>query len=130
LFNIDSLFQKEFRLKTMNTWDYSIFEEKLGKKIEFALALGLSFSGKSEISKILKSNLDFTIIDMKAINDKIKSTKLNEEGEPDPEAEVPISEVEAAVIKQINGPITSKRVKFIFDGYIHEKQEDFIAFIQ
>lgn len=25
LFNIDSLFQKEFRLKTMNNWDYSIF---------------------------------------------------------------------------------------------------------
>lgn len=130
LFNIDSLFQKEFRLKTMSSWDYSVFEEKLGKKIEFGLTLGLTFSGKSEISNMLKNNLDFTVIDMKAIQDKIKSTKTTEEGEPDPEAEVPIAEVEAAVSKIIHGPTTKKRVKFIFDGYIHEKQEDFITFTQ
>jgi len=105
----------------MNTWDYSVFEEKLGKKIEFGLTLGLSFSGKTEISKILKTNLDFTVVDMKAIHDKIKSTKMNEDGEPDPEAEVPVGEVEAAVVKVITGPTTKKRVKFIFDGYIHEK---------
>jgi len=90
----------------MSSWDYSIFEEKLGKKIEFGLTLGLSFSGKTEMSNILKTNLDFTVIDMKAIHDKIKSTKLNEDGEPDPEAEVPIGEVEAAVAKIINGPTT------------------------
>jgi len=51
----------------MSSWDYSVFEEKLGKKIEFGLTLGLTFSGKSEISNMLKNNLDFTVIDMKAI---------------------------------------------------------------
>jgi hypothetical protein len=40
LFNIDSFFQKEYRLKTMNTWDYGIFEEKLGKATEFGLIVG------------------------------------------------------------------------------------------
>lgn len=114
----------------MSSWDYSIFEEKLGKKIEFGLTLGLSFSGKTEMSNILKTNLDFTVIDMKAIHDKIKSTKLNEDGEPDPEAEVPIGEVEAAVSKIINGPTTQKRVKYIFDGYVHQTQEEFIAFTE
>jgi len=114
----------------MSTWDYSIFEEKLGKKIEFGLTLGLSFSGKSEISNMLKTNLDFTVIDMKEIQTQIKSTKLNEEGEPDPEAEVPIGEIEAAVTKIIHGPSTKKRVKYIFDGFIHEKQEDFITFTE
>jgi hypothetical protein len=40
LFNIDSLFQKEFRLKTMTHWDSSIFNEKLGNKIVFGIIVG------------------------------------------------------------------------------------------
>jgi adenylate kinase family enzyme len=30
LFNIDSAFQKEFRLKTIKEWNYDVFQEKLG----------------------------------------------------------------------------------------------------
>ena len=40
LFNIDSLFQKEFRLKTMTHWDSSVFNEKLGNKIVFGVIVG------------------------------------------------------------------------------------------
>jgi hypothetical protein len=37
LFNIESLFQKEFRLKTMSEWSFQIFNEKLGNKIEYGI---------------------------------------------------------------------------------------------
>ena len=40
LFNIDSLFQKEFRLKTMSEWDFSIFNEKLGNKTDYGVIIG------------------------------------------------------------------------------------------
>lgn len=49
LFNIDSLFQKEFRLQTMCNWDYNIFEEKLGKTTEFGVVLGDQHTGKSTV---------------------------------------------------------------------------------
>lgn len=32
LYNIDSMFQKEGRLKTMSSWNYDVFQEKLGNK--------------------------------------------------------------------------------------------------
>lgn len=31
--SIESLFNKSFRVKTMNTWDESTFEEHLGKRV-------------------------------------------------------------------------------------------------
>ena len=50
LFNIDSLFQKEFRLRTMDQWDFDIFNEKMGNCTEFGIILGRSLSGKSELA--------------------------------------------------------------------------------
>lgn len=50
LFNIDSLFQKEFRLKTMNEWDFNVFNEKLGNKTEFGVVVGRALSGKSTLA--------------------------------------------------------------------------------
>lgn len=38
--SIDSLMQKEHRLKTMRTWDESMFNEHLGNKTEWAIVLG------------------------------------------------------------------------------------------
>jgi hypothetical protein len=53
LYNIDSLFQKEFRLKTMNEWSYKLFDEKLGNKVDYAILVGKSLSGKTTVSKKL-----------------------------------------------------------------------------
>ena len=50
LFNIDSLFQKEFRLRTMTHWDWQEFQEKLGNKIDYVLFLGRTCTGKTELS--------------------------------------------------------------------------------
>lgn len=53
LFNIESLFQKEFRLKTMSEWSFQLFNEKLGNKTEFGLIVGKSLSGKTQTATLL-----------------------------------------------------------------------------
>jgi ABC-type oligopeptide transport system ATPase subunit len=37
----------------MSEWDFSIFNEKLGNKIEFGVLIGKSLSGKSVVAKLL-----------------------------------------------------------------------------
>ena len=55
LFNIDSLFQKEFRLRTMDCWDFDLFNDKMGNMVEYGLVLGRPLSGKTHISNQLVS---------------------------------------------------------------------------
>lgn len=92
LFNIDSLFQKEFRLKTMSSWNYSVFEEKLGQTVEYGVIMGAPNTGKTTLAQVLKNKIDYTIISMKSITDEIRSGMKNEDGEPiDPETEIPVA---------------------------------------
>lgn len=51
LHNIDSLFQKNFKLQTMNEWSYQLFDEKLGNKTQYGVMAGKSLSGKTTIAK-------------------------------------------------------------------------------
>lgn len=92
LFNIESLFQKEFRLKTMSEWSFQIFNEKLGNKIEYGVLVGKSLTGKSLVASILANNQGYTVIDMNKISEDVKGT-LGTEDEPF-EGDVPIAEVE------------------------------------
>ena len=64
-YNIDSFFQKEFRLKTMNEWSYQLFDEKLGNKIDYVILVGKSLSGKTTVAKKLIDMYGATILDMK-----------------------------------------------------------------
>lgn len=128
LYNIDSLFQKEFRLKTMSEWSYQLFDEKLGNKVEYGVIVGKSLSGKTTIANKVASMLGTTILDMKAIADKVKA-KLGTEEEPF-EGEVPIAKVEEEIVSIINASKSSiKRQKFLFDNYTHTSDADFLAFI-
>jgi hypothetical protein len=116
LFNIDSLFQKEFRLKTMSEWDYSIFSEKLGNKTEYGVVVGRSLSGKTTLSLYMASKLGYNVIDMKAVTEKVKG-KLGTEDEPF-EGEVPIAAVEKEVEAMIHSIKEAQpQAKFIFDGF-------------
>ena len=99
LFNIDSLFQKEFRLKTMNKWDYDIFQEKLGNTVEYGVILGDWYTGKTTLSKAMAESFGYQVIDMKATSAQIKAS-LGTEDEPF-EGEVPLKDVEAAVVNHI-----------------------------
>jgi len=40
LFNIDSMFQKQFRLKPMDSWDFRKFEEHLGSQVSWGIVNG------------------------------------------------------------------------------------------
>jgi len=60
----------------MSEWDYSVFNEKLGNKTQFGIVAGRPCSGKSEIAKLMAAENGYQIIDMKAINDEVK-TKIN-----------------------------------------------------
>ena len=128
LFNIDSLFQKEFRLQTMSEWDFSIFKEKLGDKVEFGVIVGRSFSGKSTICDYLNKNFGWKTIDMKAIAEKIRPT-LGTEDEPF-EGDVPLKNIEDDIKNLITETRKSgQRTKFVFDGYAHKTTKEFLAFI-
>ena len=73
----------------------------------------------------MESNHGFTTIDMKAITQELKDAKGTEEGPY--EGDIPLEEVEAAVLKKIKN---GKGEKFIFDDYIHPTEEQLIAFTE
>jgi len=64
-YNIDSFFQKEFRLQTMNEWSYQLFDEKLGNRVDYGIIVGKSLSGKTTVCKKLVEMYGATILDMK-----------------------------------------------------------------
>lgn len=66
-FTIDSLFQKNFKLKTMNEWSFQLFDEQMGNKVQYGFMLGKALTGKSTLCKVMESNHGYTAIDMKAI---------------------------------------------------------------
>ena len=128
LFNIESLFQKEFRLKTMNEWSFQIFDEKLGNKVEYGMLVGKSMSGKSQTASLLAQGQGYTVIDMNKISEQVKA-KLGTEEEPF-EGDVPMPEVEKQITQTIaEVRANSQRAKFVFDGYSHPNEEDMLKFI-
>jgi len=92
--NIDTIFQKNFKLKTMTEWSYQLFEEKLGNQTQFGVIVGKSLSGKTTIAKKLESSLGYKILDMGAIQTAVQARMTPEGEEP---AAVPIAEVEKEV---------------------------------
>lgn len=87
LFNISSLYQKEFRLKTMKNWDLRTFQEHLGQKVDFGIVIGRPYSGKSTISKYVASLSKGHVFLMSDVAEEVKKT-LGTEDEPF-EGEVP-----------------------------------------
>jgi len=113
----------------MSEWNFQLFNEKLGNKIEFGVLIGKSLSGKSEVAKLLQNTQSYTCIDMKAIADGVKAG-LGSEEEPF-EGEVPIADVEKAVTEKIKTcQASGKRCKFVFDGFTHSTDEAFFTFIE
>jgi hypothetical protein len=121
LHNIDSLFQKNFKLQTMNEWSYQLFDEKLGNKTQFGIMCGKSLSGKTTIAKHLESSLGYKILDMKAIESSVQA-RLTPEGED--AVAVPIAEVEKEIVSIITAATSGAgKAKFIFDGFTHGTEE-------
>jgi adenylate kinase family enzyme len=133
LFNIDSMFQKEFRLKVMNSWNYDIFKEKLGDKIEFGLVAGQSLAGKTELAGYLSKSLGMKLIDLNAVNAKIIK-QINDENPEEPfEGELaPLDKIEADVSATVKmATAGGAKAKFVFDGYAltHKTADATIKFL-
>lgn len=113
----------------MNCWDFSVFQEKLGNKVEYGVLLGQAFAGKTTLAATMKASMDYQIIDMKAISEVVREGMKNEDGEPF-EGDVPVESVEKEVATMISkAQAGSEKKKFLFDGFIHKNAEDFIAFL-
>lgn len=68
-----------------------------------------------------------TIIDMKAIEEDLKKRLSTEE---EPVETIPLPEVEKEILQMIeNGKKNSKKVYWVFDGFIHPTAQEFLAFI-
>jgi len=99
MFNMDSLMNKQFRLKIMTEWSNEAWDNTISGKTQYGIIIGKSLSGKSEVAKAMGENQAFTVLDHKAIADQVKA-RLGSEEEPF-EGEVPLAEIEKDICKQI-----------------------------
>ena len=80
LFNIDALFQKEFRLKAMNSYDEKQIQEIINPKNSYILLTGESLSGKSTVAQLIEKNIaGFRHMDHKVLEEAVKKSKGTEE---------------------------------------------------
>lgn len=78
----------------------------------------------------MNSNMDFTVIDMKAISEVVRESMKSEEGEPY-EGDIPIESIEKEVSKLIETHQASPgKKKYLFDGFAHKEASDFMKFVE
>jgi broad-specificity NMP kinase len=65
----------------MSEWDYQLFDEKLGNKVDYGVMVGKPLSGKTTLAKVFKDDMDYTVIDMKVLAEICKK-KLGTDDEP------------------------------------------------
>ena len=130
LFNIDALFQKEHRLKTMSKWDDQKWQEIVGagSKVEWSAVVGLPYQGKTQLANILSKHLGFKLVDWKGLEEEVKKS-LGTEDAPF-EGVPPTPKIEDAVIKLIQAD-KAKGIKanYIFDSFpYHQSAAEISAF--
>lgn len=113
LFNIDALFQKEFRLKITDSWDYGRFNEMLGSKTDYTIVTGTWSSGKTTVCNYLKSNYGYTIIDHHKATEKVIK---NHESDEEPPETPPADEIVEELKKTID-ELRLKKAKIVFDTF-------------
>lgn len=113
LFNIDALFQKEFRLKITDTWDYNRFNELLGAKTDYIIVTGTWSSGKSTVCKYLNSHYGYQIVDHK---EALEECKKRHENDEEPPETIPMEEVLEELKRRIS-EMRRANSKFVFDTF-------------
>lgn len=79
--SINSVFQKQFRLKPMTKWDSHTFEEHLGLNVEWGVVSGRVLSGKSTVATAIAGYARGKVLDMRKIAEICKG-RLGTEDEP------------------------------------------------
>lgn len=98
--SIDSLMQKDHRLKAMSSWDETTFNEHLGNRTAWGLVQGGPLSGKSLVAQTVAEQSKGKVINMVAIAEAIVPELATDDGPF--EGEVPAAEVEKRVLAMIN----------------------------
>lgn len=126
--SIDSLMQKNARLKAMRCWDESTFNEHLGSRTNWGLIMGGSLTGKSFVAKVVAESTKGKVIEWNSIAEAIRPRLETEDGPF--EGRIPEADVEKDVLAMIEADKQSgEKVAYIFDGRYHEKVEDAAAFL-
>lgn len=125
--NLDTMFQKDFKLKTMKSWDPNTFLDFLGQKVNWALVTGREYSGRAMVAAELGNMMRGKVIDMSKVSEDCRK-KMGTEDEPF-EGEVPIKKVEEAVYEMIESDrIRNEKFVYVFDGFLHKSPQDFVQF--
>lgn len=125
--SIETLFSKQYRLKTMFEWDASTFEEHLGRRTKWGVVTGRDFSGADQVAKDLCALTKGKVVSMKATSEEIKKS-LGTEDEPF-EGEVPLADVEKAIRAQVaSDKAAGSSCTYIFDSWLHKSIGDFLEF--
>jgi len=126
LFNIDSMFQKEFRLKPMESWDFAKFEEHLGNQINYGIITGHALSGRNNVAKVVAELMNGKVIDPEVVTEAVKKRLLGPEPEGEWEGEVPAEEIQKDIWAIIRGDqVAGKKCAYIFDG-LHTTAAKFV----
>lgn len=125
LFNIDALFQKEFRLKITDNWDFGRFNEMLGSKTDYIIVTGTWCSGKTHVCKFLESNYGYTIVDQNAAKERVMK---NHENDDEPPETAPPNEV-VEELKSAVDELKNRKAKIVFDTFPGATPEDFDAIL-
>lgn len=125
--SIDSLLQKEHRLKPMRCWDESTFNEHLGNKTEWGVVIGQSLSGKSLVAKMVAESTNGKVIDLAKMAEDIRPRLETEDGPF--EGRVPDAEVEKDILAMIAADKNcGQKYFYLFDGQHHESVDAMATF--
>jgi len=124
---VETFFSRFYKVKTMTSWDASVFDEHLGKRTKWGLVTGRSYSGADQVAKDLCNMVNGSQISMKQIEEDIRKS-LSTDEEPF-EGEVPIADVEKAVVEQVHADkAAGKNLTYVWDSWKHKNIADFLKF--
>jgi hypothetical protein len=114
----------------MKCWDETTFKEHLGQKTDWSILCGRKFSGTDIIGELVSNLTKGKIINMEKVEEEVTKKRLAPEDAEEPmEGPAPINEIEKDVLALIEtDKARGETYNYLFDGFKHEKAEDFIAF--
>ena len=123
--NLDSVFAKDFRLRTMSNWDANTFEDALGKKVQWGIVYGRPHSGAKECAEAVKNIMRGKIINMKQISEEVRKSLATEDGEY--EGDIDIEKIEDNILQLVSKDrLDNQKYCYLFSEWEHKTVTEFI----